>query len=132
MKTIMCYLCEKEAPDGECTRIILGGEEYYAHDECALDAFNYYVPPVVEEEDTEDEVDAEAEKDAEDTLSDSDFLLDLAERLRHIPPAVAGTDGYHVERCEMIANDLKKTKAELARIVNNLQDTVNKLVDGED
>ena len=42
-------------------------------------------------------------------MADSEYLRDLAERLRHIP-VMYGTDGYDIDRLEQIAKRLVTRK----------------------
>lgn len=108
---VTCHLCRKDTDDGQCVRVVLNGEELYAHDECTALAFDAYTP---DEED--DGVKPE--------LTPSAFLRDLGEKLRHVPPAVAGTDQYHAERCVAIADQLDQMHDALVQLQNALEEVV--------
>ena len=55
----------------------------------------------------------------EEQLSDTDYLEDLAERLRHIP-ASYGTDDYDIDRLYEIAKKYDSAKQFLSSTQRNL------------
>lgn len=118
---VTCRICKDEAEVGDCARIIIMDEQYYVHDECGLDAI----------EDARIKKEKQRREDPAE-LSDSDFLLDLSNKLMHIPPALVGTSQYHAERCAEIARNIKSTRTKLLEITHNLQVAVDAMKQGED